>query len=389
MVNHNFEENNTKFSKLEERGERKDKLTRIFNFTIYILDYAYKEVASFGKDILTEIHLRFFRQNNHPRKKILGYWDFNQRVSKLGDFMAYLEYLNILRYEFKLDNSNKNIDLCFIDDDNHYNRKLPRFSQSYQFKKNLKSLVIVNQNIDSIFTFHSNAEFDEFYLQNKKKYIRWPPTVSGTLIMDYRAIEKFYQERGFIPFLDVPSEILKEIHRFYGAHVYPALPVILNVRHNNNHDPRRNSNLLEIRRFLERYEHNLNYKFVIICNKSEISEDFRKFKNVLFSKDYFSDIEHDLGLIKTSYLSIFPSSGMACFAIFSNVPFLQFGNHDYREKFTSVKKGKSFNFLSNYQKIYHGQENADILISSFEQLVSYLAEKNINNTVSATSNKFF
>lgn len=362
------EENNANFSK------KKDKLTRIFNFTIYILDYAYKEVASFGKDVLTEIHLRFFRRNKQPQKKILGYWDFNQRVSKLGDFMAYLEYLNILRYDFKLDNRTQNIDLCFIDDENHYNRKLPRFSQSYQFKKNLKSLVVVNRNIDSIFTFHSNVEFERFYLQNKKKYIRWPPTVSGTLIMDYRAIEKFFHERGFIPFLDLPSEIVKEIYHFYEVHVYPAKPVIINVRQNNKHDKSRNSNLSEIKKFLEHYAGHQKYKFIIICNKSEIPEDFRQLKNVLFSKDYFSDVEHDLGLIKTSYLSIFPSSGMACFALFSNVPFLQFGNHGYREKFTSVKKGKSFNFLLKNQIIYHGQENADVLISSFEKLVGYLGD---------------
>ncbi len=361
-------------------SKKEDKLTRIFNFVVYILDYVYKEIASSSKDIFTEIHLRFLRMNRSPQKKILGYWDFNQRVSKLGDFITFLEYLSILRYDFNLNTKSKNIDICFIDDESHYNRKQLRFSQSYHFKKTLKSLVLLNKNIDSVFTFRSNAEFERFYLQNKKRYLRWPPTVSGTLVMDYRAIEKFYEQRHFIPFLDIPSELIKEIYSFYEARVYPSLPVILNIRQNKNHDNSRNSNLLEIKRFLEHYEKNNDYKFVIICDKSEIPEEFRKLKNVIISKDYFSSIEHDLSLIKTSFLSIFPSSGMACFAMFSNVPFLLFGNHGYREKFTCPKKGKSFNFLSKNQMIYHGQEKADLLISSFEELVSYLNEKNINNT---------
>lgn len=354
--------------------KKEDKLTRIFNYVVYILDYIYKEITSTGKDLLTEMHLRFFRHNQNSQKRILGYWDFNQRLSKLGDFITYLEYLNILRYEFKLDQNNKNIDLCFIDDDSHYNREQTRFSQPYPFKKTLKSLAIINRNIDSVFTFRSNAEFERFYLQNKERYIRWPPTVSGTLIMDYRAIEKFYREHNFIPLLDVPSEILTEIYHFYESHVYPALPVILNVRQNNKHDTSRNSAILEIKRFLEHYADNKRYKFVIICNKSEVPEDFRQLKNVLISKDYFSDIEHDLGLIKTSYLCIFPSSGMACFAMFSKVPFIQFGNHGYHEKFTCPKKGKSFNFLSESQKIYHGSENTDLLISSFEELTKTLTK---------------
>ncbi len=373
----NFAHETVNFAKF---SKEKDKLTRVFHFVVYILDYLYKEITSIGKDILTEIYLHFWRHNRHPQKKILGYWDFNQRVSKLGDFLAYLEYLNILRCDFKLDQQNKNIDLCFIDDETHFNRKQPRFSQSYQFKKTLKSLFIFNKNIDSVLTFRSNREFERFYLQNKKRYIRWPPTVSGTLIMDYRAIEKFYRKNSFIPLLEVPREITTEIYRFYEARVYPALPIILNVRQNKNHNSARNSNLREIRTFLEHYEQNKTYKFVIICTKSEVPDDFRKLKNVLISKDYFSDVEQDLGLIKTSYLSIFPSSGMACFAMFSNVPFLLFGNHGYQEKFTCPKKGKSFNFLSQSQKIYHGQEKTASLISSFEELVCYLKEKEINNT---------
>jgi len=355
----------------------KDKLSRTFDYVTYILNYIYKDISSTSKDILTEAHYRFFRHNHHHHKKILGYWDFNQRLSRFGDFMVFLEYLNILSHEFNL-SPGRNINLCFIDDDTHYNKNQPRFNKTYQFKNILKKLVIINPNIDSVFSFKSNAEFEMFYFQNKDRYIRWPPTVSGTVVADCRVIDNFYKKKGFIPHLDLPKEIVAEVYKFYESKVYPALPIILNIR-KNNRDINRNSNQSQIVNFIKHYEKNKKYKFIVICNKEEISEEFRSLKNVLFSKDYFSDIEFDLGLIKTSYLSIFPSSGMACFAWFSQTPFIQYGNHGYQEKFTIAPKGKSFSFLSKSQKIYHEPETTERLISWFETLIAHLESNKINN----------
>ncbi|MBS3165854.1 hypothetical protein J4444_01905 [Candidatus Woesearchaeota archaeon] len=358
-------------------NSEKDKLSRTFDYITYILNYIYKDISSTSKDILTEVHYRFFRYNHNPNKKILGYWDFNQRLSRFGDFMTFLEYLSMLSYEFKL-NPGRNIDLCFIDDDTHYNKSQPRFNKTYLFKKNLKKLWITNPNIDSVFSFKSNAEFEKFYSQNKDRYIRWPPTVSGTVVADCRVIDNFHKNNGFIPHLDLPKEILAEVYSFYESNIYPALPIVLNVR-KNSWDASRNSDSSHIYNFIKHYEQNKRYKFIIICNKEEISEEFRLLKNVIFSKDYSSDVEFDLGLIKISYLSIFPSSGMACFAWFSKTPFIQYGNHGYQEKFTATPKGKSFSFLSVSQKIYHEPETTEKLISWFESMVGYLESNKINN----------
>ena len=69
------------------------------NKILYALDYVYRDITSTSKDILTEMRLFFIKRNKNQNKKILAYWDFNQRMSKLGDFITYLEYLNILAYE--------------------------------------------------------------------------------------------------------------------------------------------------------------------------------------------------------------------------------------------------------------------------------------------------
>lgn len=361
--------------------EEKNTLTKLFNFTTYILDYIYKDISAIPKDFLTEVHLRFFKHNKDSNKKILGYWDFNQRLSKLGDFIAFLEMLNILRIEWGLNHDKKNIDICFIDDNKHYNTKQIRYSKSYWFKKNLQSLATINPFINSVFIFHSNKEFERFYQQNRTKYIRWPSTISGTVPIDYRRIEQFYKEKKYIPLLTIPTEIITEVNEFYKLHVYPALPIILHLR-KNKHSPERNSNLSEIKNFLKHYEKNESYRFIIICDKSEIPEEFRTLKNIFFSKDYFNDIEIDLAFIKTSYFSIFPSSGMACFACFSKIPFIGYGKYIYKEKYTSPHKKKHFAFLSKYQRIYHTSETSEWLISKFEEMVNYLKKNNINNTES-------
>lgn len=361
-----------------------DKEKSTFNKLVLGLNYVYKDLVAIPKDFITEIHLRFFRHNKNPNKKILGYWDFNQRLARLGDFILFLENLNLLRYEFNLNLNNKNnIDLCLIEDTNHYNAKQLRFSKTYDFKKNIKNLILVNPHIDSILIFKSNSEFNRFYQQNRKRYIRWPPTVSGSIAFDCRRIEKFYLKNKFIPKLNLPVEILSHIYSFYKSKVYPALPIILNIRNIPDRSAHRNPNLLELKKFLRLYEKNLTYKFIIICSRNEIPKEFRKLNNVIFSKDYFDGIEYDLAFIKTSYLSIFPGSGMSIFAWFSGVPFIQFGPYDYKEKYTSPPKERKLSYLTQYQRILSNDKISFKLINStFEDLVNSLKKKDkINNNL--------
>lgn len=352
--------------------------SRIFNFLVWLLNYMYHEFSSVPKDFLTEINLRFLKHNKNPDKKILGYWNFNQRLSQLGDFITFLETLSLLIFECNLDKNKRNIDICFIDD-NHYNAKQFRFSKTYQFKKTIMSAVVCNPYVDSVFRFKSNKEFERFYQKNRKKYIRWLPTVSGTNQIDHRMIEKFYRKRGFIPKLSLPPEVTSEIYDFYKKNVYPSLPIILNIGNNADRSFERNSNSLELKKILRYHEKNKNYKFIIICNKEKMPDEFRDLNNVIFSKDYFDDLEYELGLINTSYCSIFQSSGMACFAWFNGVPFIQYGANGYN-KYT-CRKGKTYLFFSEYQKYFHRLEDKNGLILIFNNLIKSLEENKINNNL--------
>jgi hypothetical protein len=364
-----------KFGRDEGNG-----ITRVFNFSIYILDYVYKEISAIPKDFLTEIHLRYYKQNKNPKKKILGYWDFNQRLGRLGDFLVFLQNLNVYRNKFNLDLNQKNIDICFIENDEHYNASQVRFSKPYEFKRNLKNLVVTNPHIDSILTFKSNKEFDRYYQQNKDRYIRWPPTVASSVAFDCNQVEKFYDEKGFIPYLDMPQGIKQKIYRFYEKHVNPALPVIINIRNNKGRSNHRNSDISEYFKFLKKYESNNKFKFIVICSKPEIPQELRSLSNVIISKDYFEGIEYDLGFIKTSYLSIFPGSGMSIMAWHGNVPFIGLGPYDYEEIHTSPLKEREFRYHKKYQKFYHEPHvTTELLVSSFEDILHNLEKNNVNN----------
>lgn len=356
----------------------KDSLQRIFDFIIHVIGMTYNKVSTIPMDFLTELHLRLGKQNKNSDKKILACWDFNQRTGKLGDFMIFLETLSVLRERFGLDLSRKNIDVCFVDDKSHYNAKLAKFAKTYEFKKNLASVVSINPYIDSVFYFTSNEEFERFYFQNKDKYVRWPGTVSGTATYDVRIIEKYHAETGKLPKFHLPKDVLSDVYEFYEQHVFPAKPVVFNIRKNIRQNDK-NSNINEIKKFFKHYEKNKEYKFIVICNKSEIPEDFRELKNVIFSKDHFNTVEYDLGLIKTAYFNIFPRSGMSAFAWYSDVPFIQYGTHSY-DVYSTPMKQHGLNHFTAYQKFYIKNENAELLISWFEDLVKCLKRENVDGT---------
>ena len=359
--------------------KKKDKLTRTFDFTVFLLGRIYDEWVSIPRNLITEIHLRFFRHNKKANKKILAYWDFNQKLASLGDFISFLQMLNILRLEFNLNPKNKNIDLCYICDENHYNAKVLRFSKTYEFKKNFMLASVVNPHIDSTFFFRSNSEFVRFYQQNKKRYIRWPALIKGARTDKNEVMENFYKKNGFLPTLKLPIEILDKIYKFYEQNVFPALPIVLNIRKNTRKTDW-NSNIPELKKFLKHYEKNKKYKFIIVCNKSEIPEEFRELSNVIFSKDHFSSLEYDYGFIESSYLSII-RSGVGVFALFSDTPFILYANcATGKSSNLTPAPGKTCAYFKKYQKVYYKSETG-FLISKFEELVEYLEKNKINNTL--------
>jgi len=304
--------------------------------------------------------------------------------------MITLKNRSILRFIFKIDKFQRNIDLCFIND-NSKKSKFENNNKTYDWKKTIMDTSMANPHINSTFYFRSASEFNAFYRNNKSSYLIWPP-LTFSIPYDNRMIMDFHEKNKFIPHLALPKEILTKIYMFYENKIYPSKPIVINIRNNLKRGIARNSKINEIYSFLKYYEKNKSYKFIITCNRQEFPSEFCKFKHVFFSKDYFDGIEYDLGLIDTSYISIFPSSGTAIFAYVSGIPFIQYGLHGsgkysscfYKDKFFSMykdKRVKTLNYLKEYQRVFYKEEECSWLISRFEELADYLNKNNINNNL--------
>lgn len=338
-------------------------------------------------DIINRIYIM---KQNKDKNKILAVWDFNERTGSIGEMIFFLEVLSILRFIFKIDKFQRNIDLCFIND-NSKKSKFENNNKTYDWKKTIMDTSMANPHINSTFYFRSASEFNAFYRNNKSSYLIWPP-LTFSIPYDNRMIMDFHEKNKFIPHLALPKEILTKIYMFYENKIYPSKPIVINIRNNLKRGIARNSKINEIYSFLKYYEKNKSYKFIITCNRQEFPSEFCKFKHVFFSKDYFDGIEYDLGLIDTSYISIFPSSGTAIFAYVSGIPFIQYGLHGsgkysscfYKDKFFSMykdKRVKTLNYLKEYQRVFYKEEECSWLISRFEELADYLNKNNINNNL--------
>jgi len=333
-------------------------------------------IERFLISILKETQFAFYKYKKDANTKILGYWNFNHRGETLGDYIIFLQDLCVLQSKYCSDFSKKNIDICFTDDKKYADSKNLYTAKTYMWKKNLKALNVLNPYIDSIFEFSSDSEFKKFYAQNRERYIRWPSEFfleAG----DVKIIDTFYRKNKYLSHLTLLKEILHKIYLFYENNIYPSQPIVLNIR-KNTREPERNSNLKELKIFLKHYETKSQYKFIIICEKIEIPEEFRELKNVVFSKDYFNSIEFDLGFIQTSYLSIFPSSGLSICAWFCNVPFIHYGQNQKDSPYIP-RSEKQFSFFQKYQRHYEETATAEWLISKFEDLVSYLNKIGLDN----------
>ena len=325
-------------------------------------------------DLFTELHLRFFSMNRKPDRRILGVWDFYMRGGGFGDMMTFVEILGVLRHRYGL-TGERNVDVCFIDDASHYNAKKPAFRKPITWKRQMMNLAHLSPYLGSVYYFKSDAEFRRFYTSNRGRYYRWPVSVSLSQPSNVHVVSEFKRKTGRIPGFVLPPETINDVYSLYEREVFPAMPVIINIRRNTR-NTERNTDIAEISRFIRHFEGDREYKFIIICMKEEIPPELRKLRNVIFSKDHFSSMEHDLAFIYTSYISMFPSSGMANFAWFSDVPMINFGRH-VNDPYTAPKKGELF---SDHQRYFHRVEEAKWLLREFSDLSEHLKIRKLNNT---------
>lgn len=330
-------------------------------------------------------HLRpfYYTKHNMKDKKLLGVWNFYETATnggRIGDFLSFLQALNVLE---ESSCGVYNVDICIIDDKSHPNLKKQGYVKTYNHRKELSSLTNFLDKIDTVYHFKSEKQFDDFFEENKSKYIRFPLKNANpydqTFILDH-----FIQHHFDMPHLTVPKEILSEVYEFHETHTRPGLPIVLNIRNNPYREQFKNTDIDLLEGFLKYYECGDKYnefKFIIICGKSEIPDRLRKLKNVIFSKDHFDSLEYDLALIQSAFLFIGFDSGITLYATYTGTPLLSLWKprkYTYSDYF--VKRGYSFfDYYKDIQKIFNTNKEQISLIKEFEKMITYLDKNHINN----------
>jgi hypothetical protein len=293
--------------------------------------------------------------------------DFNQINFALGDVVTFHENLLVLRdtYNCKL------IDLCIVED----LKKKPAQPKKHMVLQATK----LNPYIGEIFEFNNRNNYNYFMRLNMHKYIMFPQRMDQTHA-DHRGLLRYQKIHNKIPRMFVDRSSLDWAKKIISENVKSKKLIVIQIRNslgikNPSDFPAmiegksgavlRNSNLPEWEKFLINIDKE-RFQVICVCSKQEVIPLWREKGIVIFSKDLDADVMKDFALIQCSYLSLFPSSGMFEFAIYSGTPFcvLNPPQNYWKNKLDPLYQingvlldGNQFSYQTPLQKIAWGKKD--------------------------------
>jgi len=315
------------------------------------------------------------------KKRILIIYDTSCQPFSVGDILLFQEASLALRKECKVD---------FIDFAIICNHKKPTSSDP-AFKSITKDnstyhlasilpIVQVNPYLGSLFIFDSFALIESFVADNIDKYYIWPSAwklatkeyMYFTIFND--VLFRYYKKHNSVPELSCRPFLIEWTKTFYKEHVFPNIPITVNIRNNQEFHIHRNLRIDRWIKFFKYCEKRYPAKFIVICALKEVDERLRECRNVIIAKDHNTGIEQDLALIHTSAIHMGADSGPVIMAMFSKKPYVVFntvvGPHYFaRPKLLlKLENGFKFWFASPMQKYLKGIETTNLLITEFENM---------------------
>lgn len=315
-------------------------------------------------------------------QRLLVIYDTSYQPFSVGDVLVIQEASLVLRETYHVDI----VDFALVCDPKHPASSDPAFAGITESNVlfNLASIlpvVQVNQHLGSLFVFNSGQHLERFIADNAERYSVWPSgwkyatqeyllkTVFEDLLYNH------YKGHGSIPFLSCRPFLKDWAKAFYKEHVYPRVPVTVNIRNNKTFQPHRNLHLECWLEFFHYCETRYPVKFIIICAQIEIDDRLRRCANVIIAKDYQTGIEQDLALIHSSAMHMGADSGPASMAVFSEKPYLvvntamkptYFSNSEIFQK--DGEDLRRFAFAGPSQHFGAGVETTDFLIREFARM---------------------
>jgi len=322
------------------------------------------------------------------KKRILGIWDLYDLPWSVGDPLAFLEYLSILKIKFNVEA----IDICVVyDNDNPLGIRSggisninPENVQDYMY--DYLPLFSLCHHIGSVYQFRSRDEFYRFIRINAERYIVYPRLthqLSGVYNYSYstaessdiRKIMDFYADHGYIPYLRVGNRDLSWAYWFYLSNLKEeSVPIVLSLKQ-TSHNIERNAAPEDWLAFIDKCATAFqNVTFVIIGLREETFDGLRGRSNVIVAKDFGTSVIEDIALIRASFMYMGTNSGINVIAFFSDLPYLVYQFPTKSLEDIGLKPNEMFNFTTNKQKIFSTDVfvTSELLFNEFAELYSRL-----------------
>ena len=320
--------------------------------------------------------------------RILLIYDTTHQPFSIGDFLVIQEVSLALTREF----SAKYADIAIVYDTKSPDKADKIFNgvvSTDNVLLHLASMMPVlnlNPKIGSLLIFNSKTVLESYVLENIDEYLTiWPSCLdygSGKYLNLHAfntVLYNYFEKYKDIPSLSSSTLLKSWALRFIQQNIYPKVPITINIRNNPMWGGRRNSRIPEwIKFFQYSVKAYPNAMFIVLCAIKEIPEEFRGLSNVIFAKDFATELDQELALIELSAAHLGTNSGPAAMAYFNKNPYFIFSlpidgiHHEYfsrKDMLVHVKDDISkFWFALGSQKFSSQPENVEALIGVFEEI---------------------
>lgn len=295
--------------------------------------------------------------------RLLGIWDFHNLPWSIGDILVFVETLSVLKEK----HNHSVIDLCVLYDnyDPIGRRKFGTANinsdNAQDYMLEFLPLFSTCPDIGSIYQFNVCDEFLRFLEINTKHYKGFFPPPSK--LIDYNLsdvsniatlsfMQKFYEERGYLPRLRIGERDSGWANLFCLEHLHKGVvPVSISLKM-TRHRPESNADPKAWLTFIDRCR--VAYPevvFIVAGLREEVFCGLAERPNVIISKNYGTSIIEDLALIRSSAMYLGTNSGVNIIAMFSDMPYLitQFAIKTLTMH--GLNADEQFNFQADNQKI--------------------------------------
>ncbi|MFC1986964.1 hypothetical protein ACFLVH_00210 [Chloroflexota bacterium] len=318
-----------------------------------------------------------------PRKVILGVWDYKNIPWSVGDFLVFIETLNVL----KLKRGADKVDVCVVcDSENPAGKRDYKNINSQNFRYylfNLLPVISTSPYLGCVYQFDSRSELNSFLQKNINQYEIYPP-VNQQLAETFnfyggatlKEIQEFYREYGYIPYLAIDDYHLSWAYNFYKTTAQGLLPVVVSLRWHPQATTHRNAEREVWLAFFDLCQSAFpDVIFVVVGTHEEAFDELRQHSNVIVAKECGSTLLDDLALIRTSLLYMAEESGISIIALFSDVHYLLFGREEVARKAMKLEPGSNLGFATQHQKVFYADSfitTPDSLLREFSNLYNQL-----------------